>query len=106
MSPVPTGQGGAPVHVRRLTICLLSVVVGLLPYAGIALTNEVFIPVLVYRTGPYSVSGMPIANGIVDYYTLVNERDGGINGVRLAWEECETQYNTLRSVECLSLIHI
>src|SRR5262247_3378395 len=24
----------------------------------------------------------------------------GINGVRLAWEECETQYNTLRSVEC------
>src|SRR4029450_12141194 len=51
VSPVPTGQDGAPVHVRRLTICLLCFVVGLLPYAVTALTNEVFIPVLVYRTG-------------------------------------------------------
>jgi branched-chain amino acid transport system substrate-binding protein len=86
----------------RLSICLLVViiVVGLLAHRVIALTDKVFIPVLVYRTGPYSVSGTPIANGLVDYYTLVNERDGGINGVRLAWEECETQYNTLRSVEC------
>jgi branched-chain amino acid transport system substrate-binding protein len=89
-------------YVMRLSICLLVViiVVGLLAHRVIALTDKVFIPVLVYRTGPYSVSGTPIANGLVDYYTLVNERDGGINGVRLAWEECETQYNTLRSVEC------
>src|SRR5207249_4811578 len=42
----------------------------------------------------------PIANGFVDYFTLINERDGGINGVKLAWEECETQYDTKQGVEC------
>jgi branched-chain amino acid transport system substrate-binding protein len=26
----------------------------------------------------------------VDYLKLVNERDGGVNGVKLAFEECET----------------
>jgi branched-chain amino acid transport system substrate-binding protein len=32
--------------------------------------------------------------------TLLNERDGGINGVPLVWEECETVYNATRTVEC------
>jgi branched-chain amino acid transport system substrate-binding protein len=36
----------------------------------------------------------------VDYFTLVNERDGGINGVKIRWEECETQYKTDLGVEC------
>lgn len=58
-----------------------------------------FIPVLSYRTGPYAPSGIPVANGTVDYYKLVNAR-GGINGVKIAWEECETGYDTARSVEC------
>ena len=40
---------------------------------------------LVYRTGAYAPNGVPFANGIADYYTLVNERDGGINGVKIAW---------------------
>ena len=62
--------------------------------------KEMFIPLLVYRTGPYAPSGIPIANGFVDYFTLLNERDGGINGVKLAWEECETQYKTDLGVEC------
>ncbi len=39
-------------------------------------------------------------NGFVDYFTLLNERDGGINGVKLTWEECETQYKTDLGVEC------
>jgi branched-chain amino acid transport system substrate-binding protein len=30
----------------------------------------------------------------------VNERDGGINGVKIAFEECETQYDTKQGVEC------
>ncbi len=62
--------------------------------------NEQFIPTLTYRTGPYAPSGVPIANGFRDYYTLVNARDGGINGVKIAWEECETQYDTKLGVEC------
>src|SRR5439155_1345648 len=60
----------------------------------------VLVPLLVYRTGPFAPSGIPIANGFVDYFTLVNERDGGINGVKLTWEECETQYKTDLGVEC------
>ncbi|MFQ5756373.1 MAG: ABC transporter substrate-binding protein, partial [Acidiferrobacterales bacterium] len=62
--------------------------------------NEQFIPMLVYRTGPYAPSGIPVANGFRDYYTLINKRDGGINGVKIIFEECETQYNTKLGVEC------
>ncbi len=61
---------------------------------------EQFFPVLVYRTGPYGPNGTPWANGFVDYLKLVNNRDGGINGVKITWEECETGYATDRSVEC------
>ena len=62
--------------------------------------NEQFIPALVYRTGAYAPNGIPFANGIADYYKLVNERDGGINGVKIMFEECETGYATDRGVEC------
>ncbi|HLC07948.1 MAG TPA: ABC transporter substrate-binding protein [Methyloceanibacter sp.] len=62
--------------------------------------NEQFIPALVYRTGPYAPSGIPVANGFRDYYTLVNKRDGGINGVKIVFEECEFGYATDRGVEC------
>lgn len=65
-----------------------------------AAANEQFIPVLVYRTGPYAPNGAPFANGYVDYLTLVQVRDGGVNGVKLIWEECETEYKTDRGVEC------
>jgi branched-chain amino acid transport system substrate-binding protein len=62
--------------------------------------SEQFIPVLVYRTGAYAVSGVPYANGEIDYYKLINEKDGGINGVKIAFEECETGYATDRGLEC------
>ena len=86
----------------RFSMVVLATVLAtaLLAGAAAAQAREVFIPLLVYRTGPYASSGTPVANGLVDYYTLVNERDGGINGVKLAWEECEFQYDTARGVEC------
>jgi branched-chain amino acid transport system substrate-binding protein len=62
--------------------------------------NEQFLPRLVYRTGPYAPNGVPFANGYADYLNMLNERDGGINGVRLVQEECETGYATDRGVEC------
>ena len=62
--------------------------------------DEQFIPLLVYRTGPYAPNGIPVANGYVDYLKLLNARDGGVNGVTIAWEECETKYNTKLGVEC------
>jgi branched-chain amino acid transport system substrate-binding protein len=65
-----------------------------------AQAKEQFVPLLVYRTGPYSPNGTPWANGKQDYLKLVNERDGGINGVKITYEECETGYATDRGVEC------
>ncbi len=40
-------------------------------------------PLFTYRTGPFAGSGIPIANGMNDYLQMLNERDGGIGGVRL-----------------------
>jgi len=69
--------------------------------AGGALAqNEQFFPALVYRSGAYAPNGIPFANGYADYLKLVNERDGGINGVKITSEECETGYATDRGVEC------
>ena len=62
--------------------------------------KEIFVPVLVYRSGAYAPNGIPWANGFVDYLKLVNERDGGVNGVKLTYEKCETEYNNARGVEC------
>ncbi len=71
--------------------------------AGSALAQsgkEIFVPALVYRTGPYAPNGIPWADGFVDYLKLVDARDGGVNGVKIAFEECETGYATDRGVEC------
>ena len=68
--------------------------------AALAQANEQFVPMLVYRSGPYAPNGIPFANGYADYLTLVNERDGGVNGVKIMFEECETGYATDRGVEC------
>lgn len=62
--------------------------------------NSHFVPVLSYRTGPYAPNGIGVANGFVDYLKVINARDGGINGVKIAFEECETGYSTARSIEC------
>ena len=61
--------------------------------------GEQFFPMLVYRTGAYAPNGVPFANGYADYLKLVNAQ-GGINGVTITFEECETGYATDRGVEC------
>src|SRR5262244_1079208 len=58
------------------------------------------VPLLTYRTGPFANSGIPIANGLHDYLSMLNERDGGIGGVKIAVEECETGYKNEKGVEC------
>jgi branched-chain amino acid transport system substrate-binding protein len=72
--------------VLSLVTCLIAAFTG----TPASSQNEQFIPVLAYRTGVYAVSGRPFATGEVDYYRLINERDGGINGVKILFEECET----------------
>ena len=67
--------------------------------SAFAQAKEQFFPVLVYRTGAYAPNGVPFANGYVDYLKYVNSK-GGINGVKLSFEECETGYATDKGVEC------
>ena len=78
----------------------MAMLAALLMVAPVWGQDEQFIPLFVYRTGPYAPNGIPVANGYVDYIKLLNARDGGINGVKITWEECETKYNTKLGVEC------
>jgi len=65
-----------------------------------AQAKEQFFPLLAYRTGAYAPNGTPWANGKQDYLKMINARDGGINGVKITFEECETGYATDKGVEC------
>ena len=84
-----------------LTAALVAGTLGaaLAPSVVNAQAKEQFFPLLVYRTGPYAPNGTPWANGKQDYIKLVNAT-GGINGVKIAYEECETGYATDKGVEC------
>ncbi|HZF82150.1 MAG TPA: ABC transporter substrate-binding protein [Burkholderiaceae bacterium] len=85
---------------KTLTLAVAAVA-ALAGTAGTAFAQakEQFFPLLVYRTGPYAPNGTPWANGKQDYIKLVNAQ-GGINGVKIAYEECETGYATDKGVEC------
>ena len=67
--------------------------------AAYAQAKEQFFPLLPYRTGPFAPNGVPWANGFADYLKLVNAQ-GGMNGVKIIFEECETGYLTDKGVEC------
>jgi branched-chain amino acid transport system substrate-binding protein len=62
--------------------------------------DKIYVPLLTYRTGAFAGSGIPIADGMHDYLRMLNERDGGIGGVKIEIEECETGYDTKKGVEC------
>jgi branched-chain amino acid transport system substrate-binding protein len=89
---------------RLKHLVLGAVVGGLIGAAGLAsqaaAQDSLFVPLLTYRTGPFANSGIPIANGMHDYLAMLNERDGGIGGTKLAIEECETGYKNEKGVEC------
>ncbi|WBU64224.1 ABC transporter substrate-binding protein [Paracoccus aerodenitrificans] len=61
---------------------------------------DLIVPNLSYRTGAYGANGTQYADGFNDYFTLLNERDGGIGGEIIQVPECETAYNTEKGVEC------
>jgi branched-chain amino acid transport system substrate-binding protein len=84
--------------VFRLTALVLALVSGLVCVAH----AELLIIAQTYRTGPYANNGIPSSDGFADYFTLLNERDGGIGGEKIVIEECEFGYNTVKGVECYS----
>ncbi len=83
---------------------LHQVLVGLVVAFGVCFpagaAGEQFIPVPVYKTGPVNAVGTGLFGGFIDYLDLVNKRDGGVGGVKLVWEECETAFQVDRTVEC------
>lgn len=62
--------------------------------------DKIHITNLSYRTGPFAATGTPVMNGQRDYMIMLNERDGGVNGVEIVYDECETGYNTEKGAEC------
>lgn len=90
---------------RKLTrIALLSAALVAGTAAGLTMASAqddgIYVPNLSYRTGPFAATGIPLMNGQRDYITLLNERDGGVNGVKIIYDECETGYSTEKGVEC------
>jgi branched-chain amino acid transport system substrate-binding protein len=81
------------------SVLVAAVLGGLVGVTAVAAGAQ-FLPILGAREGANRFIQIPFANGFMDYVTLLNERDGGINGVTLAWEECETVYDVPRGVEC------
>ncbi|SMF11520.1 amino acid/amide ABC transporter substrate-binding protein, HAAT family [Tistlia consotensis] len=86
---------------RLKTLCLAAAGAAMLTVAGLpAQAAEQYVPLLVYKSGPYAPNGIPMAAGWEDYIKLINARDGGVNGVKLVTDECDTGYNNDRGVEC------
>jgi branched-chain amino acid transport system substrate-binding protein len=86
---------------RKLALAAAPLVLAaLLSGASAARADEEYFPLQSYRIGPYAAGGTGFFGGFIDYMNLVNSRDGGVNGVKLTWNECETEYKVERGVEC------
>ena len=86
--------------VRNVTTLAATLAMMLVAGLAQAQVKEQFVPINFFWVGPYASSGTGIGGGMIDYFTMLNNRDGGINGVRITWEKCETEYNTARGIEC------
>ena len=84
---------------HSLSSVLLLTLIGSLWPPVVASEEAYHYPAFVFRTGPFAPSGIPSANASRDFVKLINERDGGVDGIKLVYEECETQYNTKLGVE-------
>ena len=65
-----------------------------------AQAKEQYFPLQSYRVGPYAAGGTGFFGGFIDYMQYVNLKEGGVNGVKLVWSECETEYVVEKGVEC------
>jgi branched-chain amino acid transport system substrate-binding protein len=87
-------------RLKHLALGLAVVIAAPAAVATAQAADGLYIPLFTYRTGPYAGSGIPFSNGMSDYFAMLNARDGGIGGVPLVVEECETGYDTKKGVEC------
>ncbi len=82
---------------RRLALSLALMTAGLA--SGAQAANEQYFPLQSYRVGPYAAGGTGFFGGFIDYLQYINAK-GGVNGVKLTWSECETEYVVEKGVEC------
>jgi branched-chain amino acid transport system substrate-binding protein len=85
---------------RLMTAAAFALVAGNIVGPGAARADEQYFPLQSYRVGPYAAGGTGFFGGFIDYLNLINKRDRGINDVKLTWDECETEYEVERGVEC------
>ncbi len=86
-------------HSRKIAVAAALVAGAFAP--AIQAAEEQFFMLPSYRVGPYGANGNAFYGGFVDYLNYVNlQKEKGINGVTVTWEECETEYNTAKGVEC------
>jgi len=85
---------------KNFLTLIASVITCLWLSQGVMAAKGIYVPLFTYKTGPFAGSGIPSGNGMADYLTMLNERDGGVGGIPLIVEECETGYNTKKGVEC------
>ena len=90
------------IHIRKSIV--LTMFTLLVSSLGVLCTpaqaEDQFVSIPSYRIGPYGSNGQAFYGGFIDYLNYVNLAEGGINGVKFAWEECETEYNNAKGVEC------
>jgi len=95
---------------RALKRAVAALVIGGTLAAGIGLSKEVqaqaaaakleqYFGIPSFRVGPFAAAGTGFFGGIIDYLTYIN-MTGGVNGVQLTWQECETEYIPARGIEC------
>jgi len=88
-------------HLRQWALATACAASLLAPAAPVlAQASDQFIAIPSYRVGPYGTNGQSYYGGYVDYLNYINLKEGGVNGVKLSWEECETEYNNAKGVEC------
>ena len=85
---------------RYLTAAAAAAVASTLAVPDVTFAEETqYFPVASSRVGPYSAMGTGYYGAQIDYMNYVN-MNGGVNGVMLTWQECETEYNAVKTVEC------
>ncbi len=87
--------------IKKPASLLGALALGLSLAAGAAqAANEQYFPLQSYRVGPYAAGGTGFFGGFIDYLQYVNLKEGGVNGVKFTWSECETEYVVEKGVEC------
>ncbi len=93
-------EEASPMKHRTFKMMVAAVAAAGFAAGALAQAKEQFVPANFYWVGPFAPGGSGISAGMLDYLKLINERDGGVNGVKFTWEKCETEYNNARGVEC------